>query len=144
MHLGAIGVELLLSQATNRTRSGERSEPSHLEISMTAKTEKAVNYTAEQTVALIEAYKAGEPVAALAEKFGKTARSVIAKLSREGVYQKKEYVSKTGEKPVKKDTVADAIGKVLGLSEGEIESLAKANKTALRKIFDALANSQPL
>ncbi len=111
---------------------------------MSAKTEKAVNYTPEQTVALIEAYKAGETVAVLAEKFGKTARSVIAKLSREGVYQKKEYVSKSGEKPVKKDTVADAIGKVLGLSEGEVESLAKANKTALRKIFDALANSQPL
>ena len=103
-----------------------------------------VNYTPEQTAALIERYKSGEAVDSLAASFGKTARSVIAKLSREGVYQKKEYASKTGEKPVKKDAVADAIGAILRLSEGETESLAKANKTALRKIFDALAQSKPL
>ena len=101
--------------------------------------EKTVNYTAEQTIALVSAYQQGEPVAMLAEKFGKTARSIIAKLSREGVYKKKEYVSKTGEKPVKKDATADAIGAIVGLSEGEIDSLTKANKTALKKIFDALS-----
>lgn len=111
---------------------------------MTAKTEKTVNYTPEQTVALVADYAAGMTVETLAEKFGKTTRSVIAKLSREGVYKKKEYVSKTGEKPVKKDATADAIGAILRLSEGEIESLTKANKTALRKIFDALAASKPL
>lgn len=104
-------------------------------------------YTAEQTVELVNAYKAepnAETVAAFAEKFGKTVKSVIAKLSREGVYQKKEYVSKTGEKPEKKDSVADAIGAVLKMTESEIESLTKANKTALQKIFTALANSKPI
>lgn len=104
-------------------------------------------YTTEQTVELVEAYKAepnAETVAAFAEKFGKTVKSVIAKLSREGVYQKKEYVSKSGQKPEKKDSVADAIGAILKMSDGEIDSLAKANKTALQKIFTALANSKPL
>ena len=104
-------------------------------------------YTVEQTLELVEAYKAQpnqETVAVFAEKFGKTVKSVIAKLSREGVYQKKEYVSKSGQKPEKKDSVADAIGAVLGLSEGEIDSLAKANKTALQKIFKALAESKPI
>jgi hypothetical protein len=38
--------------------------------------------------------------------------------------------------------VADAIGSVLGLTEAETESLTKANKTALSKIFAALAKAQ--
>jgi hypothetical protein len=75
---------------------------------------------------------------------GKTVRSVVAKLSREGVYRKKEYVGKTGEKPVKKDAHADAIGAILKLSEGEIDSLTKANKSVLKTIFEALANSKPI
>ena len=106
--------------------------------------EKIVNYTPEQTVQMVADYQSGITVETIAESMGKTVRSVIAKLSREGVYQKKAYVSKTGEKPVKKDTVADAIGAILRLTESEIESLAKANKSALQKVFNALANSKPL
>lgn len=106
--------------------------------------EKTVNYTPEQTEMLKAEYLAGVSVETLATIVGKTVRSVVAKLSREGVYQAKTYVSKTGEKPVKKDTVADAIGSVLQLTEAETESLTKANKTALAKIFAALANSKPL
>ena len=97
---------------------------------MAEKTVKTVNYTAEMTAKLVEAYKAGETVEKLAEAFGKTARSVIAKLSREGVYVKKEYTTKTGEKPVKKDATADAIGAILRLSEGEVDSLTKANNAS--------------
>lgn len=111
----------------------------------TAKT-VTVNYTPEQTAALKAAYVAApnaETVAAFAEKFGKSVKSIVAKLSREGVYQPKVYVSKTGEKPVKKDAHADAIGKVLNLSEPDTESLTKANKSALVKVFTALANSVP-
>lgn len=106
--------------------------------------EKVVNYTPEQTLQMVQDYKAGVSVEALAQAMGKTVRSVVAKLSREGVYKKKEYVTKTGEKPVKKDTHADAIGAILQLSEGEIDSLTKANKSALVKIFTALANSKPI
>ena len=110
-------------------------------------TAKTVNYTPEQTAELKAAYVAAptaETVAMFADKFGKTVKSIVAKLSREGVYKKAEYVTKTGEKPVKKDTHADAIGAVLGLTEAETESLTKANKTALVKIFKALANSKPI
>ena len=109
--------------------------------------EKQVNYTAEQTQTIVAAYTAnpGEAtVKELAERFGKSVRSIVAKLSREGVYQKKAYVGKTGERPVKKDTHADAIGAILRLPENDIESLTKANKNALRVIFEALANSRPL
>jgi hypothetical protein len=106
--------------------------------------EKAVNYTAEQTAKIIADYQAGVAVEQIAQAMGKTVRSIVAKLSREKVYVAKQYVSKTGEKPVKKDVTADAIGAILRLSENDIESLTKANKSALKAIFDALANSKPL
>ena len=106
--------------------------------------EKAVNYTPEQTAKIIAEYQAGVAVEQIAQAMGKTVRSIVAKLSREKVYVAKTYVSKTGEKPVKKDVTADAIGAILRLSENDIESLTKANKSALKAIFDALANSKPL
>ena len=108
------------------------------------KTAKAQNYTAEQTAAIVADYAAGVTVEQLAEKLGKSVRSIVAKLSREGVYKKKEYKTKTGEKVVKKDAHADAIGAILKLPENDIESLTKANKSALKAIFDALDNSKPI
>ena len=101
-----------------------------------------VNYTPEQTVAMVADYQAGTTVESIAEALGKSVRSVVAKLSREGVYVAKTYVSKSGEPVAKKDMVADAIGAVLRLTEAETESLTKANKTALSKIFAALAKTQ--
>lgn len=104
-------------------------------------------YTTEQTTALVEAYKANpsaDTVADFANRFGKSVKSVVAKLSREGVYVKKAYVSKSGAPVQKKDTTADAIGAILGLAEADVDSLTKANKRALEAIFKALANSRPL
>lgn len=109
-----------------------------------ATTAKAVNYTPEQVTKMVTEYQSGTTVESIAEALGKSVRSVVAKLSREGVYQAKTYVSKSGEPVAKKDMVADAIGNVLGLTEAETESLTKANKTALSKIFAALANSKPV
>jgi hypothetical protein len=107
-------------------------------------TTKVVNYTPEQTAQMVSDYSNGITVEAIAEKLGKTVRSVVAKLSREKVYKAKTYVSKTGAPVVKKDAHADAIGAILKMTEAEIESLTKANKTALEKIFSALANSKPI
>ena len=98
-------------------------------------------YTMEQTVALVEAYKANpsaNTVAAFAESFGKSVKSVVAKLSREGVYQKKAYVTKAGSAPVKKEALADELQAAFGLSEAEADSLTKANKMALVKILAAV------
>ena len=109
---------------------------------------KAVNYTPEQESAILAMANGGKlnntDAEKLAEQFGKTVKSVVAKLSRMGVYQKKEYTTKTGEAVVKKNEHADAIGAILRLTEAETDSLTKANKTALAKIFAALANSKPL
>lgn len=118
----------------------------------TATKTKVENYTAEQTAELKARYMAAVAdeaaraavVTEFAAKFGKGVRSIVAKLSREGVYVPKAYKTKAGAAPVKKDAHADAIGAVLSLTEAETESLTKANKTALEKIFKALANSKPI
>lgn len=106
---------------------------------MTAKT---VNYTPEQTTKMVADYLNGVTVETLAVELGKSARSIVAKLSREKVYKAKTYVSKTGEAVVKKDTVADYIGEALGLAEADTESLTKANKNALKAIADFIKNEK--
>lgn len=106
---------------------------------MTAKT---VNYTAEQTAKMIADYQSGMTVDAIAETLGKTVRSVVAKLSREKIYQAKAYKTKSGETPIKKDVHADFIGEALGLTEADTESLTKANKVALAKIADFIRNEK--
>jgi hypothetical protein len=105
---------------------------------------KTVNYTPEQTLKMVADYQSGVSVETIADNLGKTVRSVVAKLSREKVYIAKEYKTKTGESVVKKDAHADAIGAILKMPENDIESLTKANKNALRVIFEALANSKPI
>ena len=65
----------------------------------------AVNYTEEQVAVMIEKYSNNptrETVEFLAEEMDKSIKSIIGKLSREGVYKKTEYVTKTGEKPITK------------------------------------------
>lgn len=114
-------------------------------------TTATTTYTAEQTVELTTAYNAAETqddrvsvVEAFAVKFGKSTKSIIAKLSREGAYIKAERARKDGTKVEKKDSTADAIGAILKLSEPDTASLSKANRKALQAIFLALANSKPL
>ena len=99
---------------------------------MTAKT---VNYTADQTASVIADYEAGVPVDQIAASMGKSVRSIVAKLSREGRYKKPEYVTKSGDKPISKETLADQLAMLCGLTEAEADSLAKANKAALAKIL---------
>ena len=97
-----------------------------------------VNYTPEQTTQVIAMYQSGTAVEQIALDMGKSVRSIVAKLSREKVYVAKVATSKTGEPVVKKDMFADAIAALVNLTEPEAESLTKANKTALQKIFECL------
>ena len=65
-----------------------------------------------------------------AEKFGKKPRSLIAKLSREGVYVARARVSKvTGEKPVKKDVIAEMMTEEARNAGVVLVSAEKLNKT---------------
>lgn len=115
-------------------------------MTATTKTVKAVNYTPEQTVQMIADYAGGKGLAveAIAEKLGKSTRSIVAKLSREKVYVPKVHTRKDGAPVEKKNDTADAIGKILQLNENDVESLTKCTRVTLQAIFKALANSVPL
>ena len=92
------------------------------------------NYTREQTDFIVGTYSAEpcmETVKELAEKLGKSPKSVIGKLSREGVYQRSVYVTKTGAPPVTKVELVNTIAYNLGLNEEKLEGLEKAPKQVL-------------
>ena len=102
---------------------------------------KTANYTPEMEQAIAADYAAGVSVEHIANNVGKSVRSVVAKLSRLGIYKAKERTTKNGDPIVKKDALADQLGMLCGLSEAEADSLAKANKTALAKILDIVKGS---
>jgi hypothetical protein len=101
-------------------------------------TAKNVNYTPELTNQIKGLYASGETVETIAKTVGKTTRSVVAKLSREGLYIKKEKVTKTGEPVTAKDELATKICEKANLPFEMAESIAKANKQALVGILSAL------
>ena len=102
--------------------------------------EKTVNYTEAQTAELVEAYKASATeatVAAFAAKFGKTTRSIVAKLSREGVYVAKTAKAEAVAKAATKADLVKALEDAFDLAEGTLESLEKGSKAALEALVAA-------
>jgi len=103
-------------------------------------TDKIKNYTDEMTAMILAEYMS-EPtrttVDALAEKTGKTVRSLIAKLSREGVYKKIERKTKTGVPVITKTELVKKINAHYGF---EVNSLVKATKMDLQKMVDSFAH----
>lgn len=103
---------------------------------------KPENYSAEVTAELLADYAASDKsetaVKVLAEKFGKAARSIVAKLSREGVYIKKTYTTKQGGVPVSKEQHVKAIAAFIGCDADKLESLEKANKGVLQIVENAV------
>jgi hypothetical protein len=99
-------------------------------------TEKTVNYTEALTKELIDRYVAGETVEALASALGKSTRSVVAKLSREGVYKSKAKAS--GVARVKKADLVDKLADACGVAPEVFESLEKANHDVLEALVARL------
>jgi len=102
-------------------------------------TEKIANYTDEQTALIIDTYKATPTeatVKALAEQLGKTVRSIVAKLAREGVYQAKAKTE--GKRAMLKSEMVTEIAKLVGKDEEVLESLEKATGPALMAVLVAL------
>lgn len=99
---------------------------------------KPQNYTPEMTKAIVEAYQAGTSVEAIAEAQGKSARSIVAKLSREGVYVAKTKATQ-GQVLRKADLITE-IAHSIGTNEELLESLEKATKEALELIASAVRN----
>ena len=97
-----------------------------------------LNYTEKMVAEMHEVYTANptrESVETLAKTFGKSTRSIIAKLSREGIYVPMERKTKTGEPIVRKAELVAQIEEHYGI---ELPSLVKATKADLIKLTDQL------
>ena len=96
------------------------------------------NYS-ETMIAEITSKYSADPVRAtvdaLADQFGKSPRSIIAKLSALGIYQKPQRVTKAGAPVVKKEVFVEAVNKRLGR---ELPSVAKMTKVDLQALLELL------
>lgn len=85
-------------------------------------------YTPEQTQTIVELYRNGATVESIAGTIGKTTRSVVAKLSREGIYkpQAKESVPR-----VTKEALVRELETKLELVSGTLDSFEKCSREQL-------------
>ena len=100
---------------------------------------ETTNYTdemVEQMVSRDVANPTRATVDALAEEFGKSVRSIIAKLSREGVYVAQQRTTKTGEPVVRK---ADLVAMLEEKFQVELPSLVKASKQDLELLIEVVS-----
>ena len=97
----------------------------------------SVNYTEEQVSLMIEQYEnepTRETVENLAGKLNKSIKSIIGKLSREGVYKKTVYKTKTGETPITKKELVEELAGILDISADSIVGLEKSPKADLKNL----------
>ena len=100
-----------------------------------------MNYTKEQSDYMVRKYSerpTAETVAELVEELGKSKKSIIGKLSRQGVYRRESYKSKTGEEPVTKNQLVSEIADRLNVEVEELLGLEKTPKNVLKRIVDRL------
>ena len=101
----------------------------------------ASNYTTEQVDHMIKAYSEKPDrttVNMLAEDFDKSIKSIIGKLSREGVYRKAVYKTKTGEIPVTKAQLVENLAMLLEIPSSKIMGLEKAPKQDIKFLHDTI------
>ena len=103
---------------------------------------REVNYNEEQTRYIVEQF-VSDPTKAtvdrLAEEMEKSPKSIIGKLSREGVYRRSVYKTKTGESPVTKEQLVRDIEDALGMGHESLTGLEKSPKNILKQIRDSLS-----
>ena len=105
-------------------------------MDVTAKS--SANYSEAEITMITDVYvlePTRETVDSLAKRLNKTPRSIIAKLSALGVYQKAERVTKRGEPVIMK---AELVAKVQNAIGRELPSLNKMTKVDLQFMIDAL------
>lgn len=96
---------------------------------------KPLPYTEEDTISIVARYRAGETTETISESTGRSNRSIIAKLSREGV-----YVSKT-KPPSTRATKVELIthiAEMVSLEVDVIATLEKATHDCLQELHDAI------
>ena len=77
---------------------------------------------------------------AIAEELNKSVKSIIGKLSREGVYKKTVYKTKTGETPVTKKQIVQEIADLLEINYKDLAGLVKAPKPELKNLLEGLGH----
>lgn len=97
-----------------------------------------MRYTQEICDQITQQYSAGIPTPEIAAALDVPERSIIAKLSSLGVYQRKLYLNKRGETPRKKEELIEKLAIQLGVNLDLLESLEKANKSVLLLLERAL------
>ena len=100
------------------------------------------NYTDAMVSELVAAYEDNPSRATVdkfADKFNKPARSIIAKLVREGVYKAVARATKQGTPVIRKSELVEQIESNLGNS---FPSLVKASKADLQALITAIEGAQ--
>ena len=101
------------------------------------------NYTDAMVSELVAAYEDAPTRATVDEfaaKFDKPARSIIAKLVREGVYKAVARATKQGTPVVRKSELVAQIQAALGTNQ--LDSLAKASKADLEALAELVQRAQ--
>ena len=90
-----------------------------------------VNYTPEMTTQIVDAYSSGMAITEIADRVGKSARSVRSKLVREGVYvAQPKKVTRKVEGPSKKEILRDLEG-----TGFDVKGFEGATKEALTRLL---------
>ena len=107
-----------------------------------------MNYSEEQTKYMTDLYlstPSRSTVEVLAEEMDKSIKSIIGKLSREGVYRREIYKTKSGETPVTKVEIVSNIADTLGLEVDNLLGLDKAPKSTLKTLEKGIeSNGRPV
>jgi len=97
-------------------------------------------YTKEEENYLQEAYSGAVDkqivIDELASQLQKSRRSIIGKLSRLGIYEKKIYLTKRGESPITKLELVHQLSEKNSWQLEKLEGLEKAPKEVLKYMLD--------
>ena len=101
----------------------------------------ATNYTQDQVEYMVNQYRLKpdrETVDMLAEDLDKSVKSIIGKLSREGVYRKQVYKTKTGEVPITKEQLIAGLADLFEVESSKLMGLEKAPKQVIKFLHDTI------
>ena len=104
-----------------------------------------MNYTQDQTEYMVEQYQkkpSRVTVDRLAKELDKSPKSIIGKLSREGVYRRSVYKTKTGETPVTKLELVEEVAYAFDLNPAVLAGLEKAPKNVLKVLKTVATGSE--
>jgi|TARA_B110000285_G_scaffold83142_1_gene95620 hypothetical protein len=104
----------------------------------------ATNYTQDQVEFMVNQYRIKpdrETVDMLAKELDKSIKSIIGKLSREGVYRKQVYTTKAGEVPVTKEFLISGLAELFEVDSSKLMGLEKAPKQVIKFLHDTIGET---